>query len=1147
MSQSHPDHQASAEAVARQQALLDFAVSRSPAIFYIADMKGEKPIRFISSNVREITGHEPADFLADAQFGRRQIHAEDLPGYNASLERLREAGALSHEYRFATTGGDYRWFRDDLRLIEMPSGDREFVGCMIDITDRVTAEQESQRLAGLLRDAVESIPIGFGIYDKQDRLTLCNSAFAALLDETPESMLGSSALDNARRTLEQLREFDGRRVADPEASLPRALARALEAEREPIEMQLRSGDWLQMTSHALADGGRVDIRTDITETKAREADLRQAHEILEDAIESLSEGLVLFDEDDCLVTCNSQYKAFNPMIQDLLVPGAAWPDLARARAERGQFQAALDRVDNWLAERIAERGKVMSNEFQLTDGRWFEDSHRRTRQGGLVTTWREITERKEMEQALRDSEARVRHVLEAGPLPVRMWNPVTGDVIYDSPACSTIFGRDPTKKGPRDPLSVYVEPSDRDRYLARVQEDGAVDHMEMQLKRADGTPFWAAVSARLIEYRGEEAIVSVILDLTELKRREEELRQARETLDDAIESLSEGLALYDAEDRLVLCNSQYKAFHGGSEDLLVPGVSWRDITRSRGERGLFAEAAGRIEEWLEEQMAQRGIASNEEFPFSDGRWYEYSHRPTRQGGFVSTWRDVTERKAMEQSLRESEDMLRRVLSVCPVPITMFRVGDVDVVYENPAAVELFGPRVRAKEGETKPPSRWVDREERDRQFRELYETGVLDGAEVQFRRADGTPFWGAIFARWVEYGGTDVAVASVFDLSERREVEEEMGRQRDLLHQSEKLSALGELLAGVSHELNNPLSVLVGQALLLRETADDPATIKRAEKIGDAATRCSGIVKTFLAMARQQPGQVKAVNVNDIIRAALDVTAYSLRTSGIEVSLRLAKELPPITADEDQLRQVVTNLIVNAEHALQEVTSARQLHIRTSLRRQRGQIVLKVKDNGPGVPDELHRRIFEPLFTTKEIGTGTGIGLALCHRIVEAHGGTIVLESRPGEGAAFAVRLPVSRSAEQEALERNAADRGARVYSILVIDDEADVAELIADILTGDGHQVTLAASGDAAMERIDQGAFDLVLSDIRMPGLDGPGLFRIISETRPELKQRIAFITGDTMSGKVRSFLNSARCRYIEKPITPDDVRGLVRSVVEG
>ncbi len=375
----------------------------------------------------------------------------------------------------------------------------------------------------------------------------------------------------------------------------------------------------------------------------------------------------------------------------------------------------------------------------------------------------------------------------------------------------------------------------------------------------------------------------------------------------------------------------------------------------------------------------------------------------------------------------------------------------------------------------------------------------------------------------------------------RHQAEAELARQRELLHQSEKLSALGELLAGVAHELNNPLSVLVGQALMLRDDAPDERTTARAEKIRKAADRCARIVKTFLAMARQEPSKMAPVEVNSVIESALDVTAYLLRSAGIEVSLLLAKDLPSVTADADQLHQVLTNLIVNAQNALGDRERPRRLRITSSYRRKSDQIVVKVKDNGPGVPADIASRIFEPLFTTKDVGSGTGMGLALCHRIVEEHGGTIMLEKTQGEGAVFVLRFPLTKKTNRPASATVQAREHATGRRVLVVDDDEDVGQTISDVLEHHGHHVETVSSGAVALEKVKRQHYDVILSDVRMPGLDGPGLYRALAKERPERIAGLAFITGDTLTPSVREFLETSERPYLEKPILPRDVRELM------
>jgi nitrogen-specific signal transduction histidine kinase len=388
-------------------------------------------------------------------------------------------------------------------------------------------------------------------------------------------------------------------------------------------------------------------------------------------------------------------------------------------------------------------------------------------------------------------------------------------------------------------------------------------------------------------------------------------------------------------------------------------------------------------------------------------------------------------------------------------------------------------------------------------------------------------------------------VASAHDLSEQRAAEAQMARQRDALYQSEKLSALGSLLAGVAHELNNPLSVVVGHAQLLKETAGDQRIIERATKIGNAADRCSRIVKSFLAMARQRPPERRAVDLRDIVQATLDVTGYSLRTANIEVRLELDADVPPVWGDSDQLNQVVTNIIVNAQQAMMDVATSRVLTISDVYDAAKGEVTLTIADSGPGIPEEIQSRIFEPFFTTKDIGEGTGVGLAVSHRIVEAHDGRIRVDSALGKGTVFTLTLPVS-TAEAEAMPpRPSADDAAPAASILIIDDEPEVAQMLADILASQGHRVVTAGSGLKALRFIEGERFDVILSDVRMPELDGPSLYATLERIEPGLLKRTAFISGDTLSPSARVFLQRVQRPFIEKPFTLEELRALVGQIL--
>src|SRR5947208_3533194 len=381
------------------------------------------------------------------------------------------------------------------------------------------------------------------------------------------------------------------------------------------------------------------------------------------------------------------------------------------------------------------------------------------------------------------------------------------------------------------------------------------------------------------------------------------------------------------------------------------------------------------------------------------------------------------------------------------------------------------------------------------------------------------------------------------ELARHNESLEEVVRERtQQLIQTEKLATMGELLAGVAHELNNPLTVVIGQTHLLREGEAGGSLVQRARKIHAAADRCVRIVRNFLALARQHTPERREVRLNDVAREAVELLAYELRTGNVEVVLDLTEDLPTLWADAHRLHQVLVNLIVNAQHAMRGVTSARRLTLTTRFDRERDRVWLEVGDTGSGLPPEIRARIFERFFTTKPTGQGTGLGLSLCQGIAEEHGGTITVESAPGRGAKFRIELPVV-APPTAAVEPAAAVPPSAMTSksILVVDDESEIAAVLAEMLQRAGHRVEIAANGAMGLEMLERRGYDLILTDTKMPVLDGVEFYRALERRFPQLCRRLIFVTGDLLDPEKRSFLAATGAPCMEKPFDLDEVRRVV------
>jgi two-component system, NtrC family, sensor kinase len=369
-----------------------------------------------------------------------------------------------------------------------------------------------------------------------------------------------------------------------------------------------------------------------------------------------------------------------------------------------------------------------------------------------------------------------------------------------------------------------------------------------------------------------------------------------------------------------------------------------------------------------------------------------------------------------------------------------------------------------------------------------------------------------------------------------RDVTEQRLLQEQFI-QSEKLAALGEMLSGVAHELNNPLATVVGYAQLLETDDTLPAALKRqVNVVHHEAVRSSQIVQSLLAFSRRSVPEKARLDLNDVVRAVLEMRAFQLQNDSVSLRAECAENLPLIWGEMASLQQVLLNIVNNAIQAITQSGKGSEICIKTEAVSLAGQqlVRLNVRDDGPGIAPEYLRRIFDPFFTTKPAGQGTGLGMSLAHRTVTNHGGTIRAESRPGHGAIFIVDLPAAGAGNlpaQEAEEPLSAPHG----HVLVIDDEEPIVLLITEILAGAGHRVTAAYNGAEALALLEHEEFDLIISDVRMPAVGGPTFFETLQTTRPDLLPSVVFVTGDTVSASTRAFLEKTGRPVLAKPFDPD------------
>lgn len=979
-----------------------------------------------------------------------------------------------------------------------------------------------------LRAAAEALPDGLVILDSDDRIAYFNPRYP---EHLVEALRGGLAVG---RTFEDwLREGTDRGPIYHEEMGPSFLEDRLRLRREGRSEHVHrvaDGRWLRIRENATPDGGRVILSTDVTEERNRAAQLRLLALAVERAgdpveITNASHGFTYVNHAFETTTGYALEEVLGRQPQSILSSGIQPPEFFQ------DMRRTLEAGRPWHGTIVNRHrdGHLIEQETTISPLR--DDSGAITH---YVAVKRDVTEARAAARALAASEARYRAVVDAQTEIVARVDP-EGNWTFMNDAAERYIGTTLEELRTRSIRDAdLVLPDDLPAFrahLGRITPESPTQTIELRARHPDGSIHWEHWTdtgifdsdRRLIE------IQCVGREITDRKLAEEARAEAERVLAEReaqfrtiAESVPVGLVISEIETaRTLYLNPRARSILG-----VAPGAEVEDLLDVWADLGQRAA--------LRDRMLTAGSAQamDVDLVMRTGRRIKAVMSATRivWGGrdamLVATV-DITDLRETEAALRASEARLNAINAANPVPMNIARLSDRKLLFVNEPYLRLYGLEgtdIATFDRGTLYPDPAV----RDWLYAELAAGREVTDYEATLRRPDGGEVPVSLTSRPIVFQGERAIVTTSVDLTALRAAQSEVARSREALHQSEKLTALGALLAGVAHELNNPLSVVVGYCSMLRETEADAATLARIEKVHAAAERCARIVRTFLAMARSRPPRREAVALGEVVLGALDLAAYGLRSADVDVSVEIPPDLACVHADADQLHQVVVNLVVNAQQALIGAAPPRRLTLSAS--QTAIDVVLEVADSGPGMTPEVAKRAFEPFFTTKPQGVGTGVGLSVCHGIVEAHGGRIELETAPGEGARFRLSLPRS--------DENAATRVAAALwtpgrgRVLVVDDEPEIAALLAERLTRDGLSVATASSGRRALAAIEQGGVDLVVSDLRMPDMDGTTLAREIHRRWPALAGRIVMITGDALGSGLGARAGGIGLPVFEKPL---------------
>ena len=491
-------------------------------------------------------------------------------------------------------------------------------------------------------------------------------------------------------------------------------------------------------------------------------------------------------------------------------------------------------------------------------------------------------------------------------------------------------------------------------------------------------------------------------------------------------------------------------------------------------------------------------------------------------GTVATVRDITDQKRAQETLARSESRYRNLFeSASDAIVTLDANGRFTTV--NHAAESISGYSRDELVGQWFAPMIPDDDLPKTLAHFQMALSGETGLFETRFVRKDGEPR--TIQVTYSSPQKDEEVLCLIRDVTDQKLLQEQ-------LIQSEKMSAIGQLVSGVAHELNNPLAGIAAFAQLLlaekRASADQRQSI---ETIYAESRRASRIVQNLLTFARQHKVEKGPTSIHQVMDDTLELRMYELRVRGIEVRREYDDAIRDTMADAHQLQQVFLNIITNAEHSMEQVKQ--QAHLLTVRTRGLGDTIrIEIEDTGPGIPANLLERIFNPFFTTKPTGRGTGLGLSISLGIVREHEGRIWAENAPGGGARFVIVLPLIRPRRTgEFPVVPAAGGGGQRLRLLVVDDETSVRVALQRYFDGRGHETHTTASGRDALRLLGENAYDAIIVDMRMPDLSGEQLYEELRARDPEHASRVIFTTGDVMNEQMRGFLASSGRPLIAKP----------------
>jgi PAS domain S-box-containing protein len=1013
-------------------------------------------------------------------------------------------------------------------------GDKEFVQTIChDITERKRAEESLRESEERYRSLVELSPEAIFVASEGKHVFINSAGLKLFGASSPDQIIGKPIIEFIHPDYREIVADRMQKAVQTGIAPPAVEEKFLRLDGTEIDVEVRAAPLIYQGKPAM----QAVVR-DISERKMAEEALRLSEQNFRDSIEKSPLGIRIVNEDGETLYANQallDIYGYDTLEELISVPTKqrytqqSYAEHRKRVKKRklgeyvpSNYEISIVRKDGQFRDLSVSRGEVLWNgerQFQVV--------------------YQDITERKQSEEKYQT----IIHTAMDGFMLTDMQEHIL-DV--NEAYCNLIgYSRDELINMSIVDIEAMMSPQEITERFRKIKE---IDHnrFETRHRRKDGKIIDVEVSQNYIPTEGGRLFV-FLRDITERKRVEAEMR----IKDNAMASSIGGILLLDLDGMVFYANQAYLdlwIYQNAKEAI------GHNITEIAADKTLARQLLTTVRakgKWRGELHARLRDGKDIDIILSASMVRDEKGVPI---AIMASTIDITELKKAEESMIASEERYR-LLAENVRDVIWATDMDLRFTYVSPS-VKYLGGRTAEEVmcmslGQLLTPS---SQELAMKTFAEellMANVRPLDPTrsrtlEVEFLRPDGSILWAELKMNFMRGpDGGPVGILGVMrDITERRKAEDERRVLEQKAQLASRLASVGELASGIAHEINNPLTGVIGYAELLMQE-DLPEHVKNdLEVIHDGARRVADIVKGLLKFARQTKPERVLVDINEILQVTLHLRAYELETSNIKVTTKLAQDLPLTVADAGQLQQVFLNLLINAEMEMKLVHGKGKLTIKTKAADNKIRICFK--DDGPGIAAENLEKIFDPFFTTREIGEGTGLGLSICHGIITEHHGKIWAESQPGNGATFVVELPViieekRRRQVKPVHKRQKTAKG----KILVVDDEPVVRQLLNQILTEEGHEVETTADGKDALNRIRKDGYSLIMVDMKLPGTSGSELYESIQAIAGPLAQRVVLITGDVMSADTEAFIVRTKVPCITKPFNVHHLKAEVRRLL--